>query len=282
MVTILDGKKCSEMRLELVKEQIEESGLHPHLATVIAGSDPASQMYVRMKHRACERVGIGSVGIELAGDTTTDRVLEKVRQLNADPEIDGILVQLPLPNQVDAKQVIAAVSPSKDVDGFHPENLGLLFSGRPRFTPCTPAGIMTLLSEYRIPLSGTRAVVAGRSIDVGRPMAALLTNADATVTVCHSRTKDLPEELKRADILVSAIGRAHFIQPGMVKPGAVVIDVGINQLNGKLVGDVDFENVREIASAITPVPGGVGPMTIATLMENTFRAAKERTCGTAR
>lgn len=282
MVTILDGKKCSEMRLELVKEQIEESGLHPHLATVIAGSDPASQMYVRMKHRACERVGIGSVGIELAGDTTTDRVLEKVRQLNADPEIDGILVQLPLPNQVDAKQVIAAVSPSKDVDGFHPENLGLLFSGRPRFTPCTPAGIMTLLSEYRIPLSGTRAVVAGRSIDVGRPMAALLTNADATVTVCHSRTKDLPEELKRADILVSAIGRAHIIQPGMVKPGAVVIDVGINQLNGKLVGDVDFENVREIASAITPVPGGVGPMTIATLMENTFRAAKERTCGTAR
>jgi len=282
MVTILDGKKCSEMRLELVKEQIEESGLHPHLATVIAGSDPASQMYVRMKHRACERVGIGSVGIELAGDTTTDRVLEKVRKLNADPEIDGILVQLPLPNQVDADQVIAAVSPSKDVDGFHPENLGLLFSGRPRFTPCTPAGIMTLLSEYRIPLSGTRAVVAGRSIDVGRPMAALLTNADATVTVCHSRTKDLPEELKRADILVSAIGRAHIIQPGMVKPGAVVIDVGINQLNGKLVGDVDFENVSEIASAITPVPGGVGPMTIATLMENTFRAAKERACGSAR
>jgi methylenetetrahydrofolate dehydrogenase (NADP+)/methenyltetrahydrofolate cyclohydrolase len=282
MATILDGKKCSEMRLELVKEQIEESGLHPHLATVIAGSDPASLMYVRMKHRACERVGIGSVGIEMAEDATTDRVLEKVRQLNADPEIDGILVQLPLPNQVDAEQVIAAVSPAKDVDGFHPENLGLLFSGRPKFTPCTPTGIMTLLSEYRIPLSGTRAVIAGRSIDVGRPMAALLTNADATVTVCHSRTKDLPEELKRADILVSAIGRAHFIQPGMVKPGAVVIDVGINQLNGKLVGDVDFENVREIASAITPVPGGVGPMTIATLMENTFRAAKERACGSAR
>jgi methylenetetrahydrofolate dehydrogenase (NADP+) / methenyltetrahydrofolate cyclohydrolase len=282
MVTILDGKKCSETRLELLKEQIEDSGLRPHLATIIVGSEPASQMYVRMKHRACERVGIGSVGIELAGDTTTDRVLEKIRQLNADPEIDGILVQLPLPKQVDADRVIAAVSPAKDVDGFNPENLGLLFSGRPRFTPCTPTGIMTLLAEYRIPLSGARAVVAGRSIDVGRPMAALLTNADATVTVCHSRTKDLPEELKRADILVSAIGRAHFIQPGMVKRGAVVIDVGINQLNGKLVGDVDFENVREIASAITPVPGGVGPMTIATLMENTFRAAKERTCGSAR
>jgi methylenetetrahydrofolate dehydrogenase (NADP+)/methenyltetrahydrofolate cyclohydrolase len=282
MATILDGKKCSDMRLELLKEQIEESGLHPHLATVIVGSDPASQMYVRMKHRACERVGIGSVGIELPEDTTTEKVLEKVRQLNADPEIDGILVQLPLPEQVDTERVIAAVSPVKDADGFHPENLGLLFSGRPRFTPCTPAGIMTLLAEYRIPVAGARAVVAGRSIDVGRPMAALLTNADATVTICHSKTKDISGELKRADILVSAIGRAHFIRPEMVKPGAVVIDVGINQLDGKLVGDVDFAGVRDIAGAITPVPGGVGPMTIATLMENTFRAAKVRACGSAR
>jgi methylenetetrahydrofolate dehydrogenase (NADP+)/methenyltetrahydrofolate cyclohydrolase len=235
-----------------------------------------------MKHRACERVGIGSVGIELAEDTTTEKVLEKVRQLNADTEIDGILVQLPLPKQINAERVIAAVSPAKDADGFHPENLGLLFSGRPRFTPCTPTGIMTLLAEYKIPLAGARAVVAGRSIDVGRPMAALLTNADATVTICHSKTKDLPGELKRADILVSAIGRAHIIQPEMVKPGAVVIDVGINQLNGKLVGDVDFAAVKDIASAITPVPGGVGPMTIATLMENTFRAAKVRACGSAR
>ena len=282
MVTILDGKKCSEMHLELLKEQIEDDGLHPHLATVIVGNDPASQMYVRMKHRACERVGIGSVGIELPGETTTEKVLEKVRQLNADPEIDGILVQLPLPKQVDAERVIAAVSPEKDVDGFHPENLGLLFSGRPRFTPCTPTGIMTLLSEYRIPLSGAQAVVAGRSIDVGRPMAALLTNADATVTICHSKTRNINEELKRADILVSAIGKAHFIQPEMVKPGAVVIDVGINQLNGNLVGDVDFAAVQDIAGAITPVPGGVGPMTIATLMENTFLAAKVRACGSAR
>ena len=282
MVTILDGKKCSEMHLELLKEQIEDDGLHPHLATVIVGNDPASQMYVRMKHRACERVGIGSVGIELSGETTTEKVLEKVRQLNADPEIDGILVQLPLPKQVDAERVIAAVSPEKDVDGFHPENLGLLFSGRPRFTPCTPTGIMTLLSEYRIPLSGAQAVVAGRSIDVGRPMAALLTNADATGTICHSKTRNINEELKRGDILVSAIGKAHFIQPEMVKPGAVVIDVGINQLNGNLVGDVDFAAVQDIAGAITPVPGGVGPMTIATLMENTFLAAKVRACGSAR
>jgi methylenetetrahydrofolate dehydrogenase (NADP+)/methenyltetrahydrofolate cyclohydrolase len=281
MATILDGKKCSDMRLELLKEQIEESCLHPHLATVIVGSDPASQMYVRMKHRACERVGIGSIGIELPEDTTTEKELERVRKLNTDPEIDGILVQLPLPKLVDAERVIEAISPEKDVDGYHPENMGLLFSGKPRFSSCTPTGIMTLLREYKIPVAGARAVIAGRSIDVGRPMAALLLNADATVTICHSKTKNITEELKRADILVSAIGKAHFIQAEMVKPGAVVIDVGINQLNGKLVGDVDFKAVSEIASAITPVPGGVGPMTIATLMENTFRAAKVRACGNA-
>ncbi|WP_321506153.1 bifunctional methylenetetrahydrofolate dehydrogenase/methenyltetrahydrofolate cyclohydrolase FolD [uncultured Methanoregula sp.] len=278
MSTILDGKKISEMRLEILKEGIEDSGLYPRLATVIVGSDPASQMYVRMKHRACERVGIGSVGIELPADTTTQGVLDSVNRLNRDSDIDGILVQLPLPKGIDAERVIAEVSPEKDVDGFHPENLGLLFSGRPNFTPCTPTGIMTILAEYKIPVAGARAVVVGRSIDVGRPMSALLTNADATVTVCHSKTKNLAEELRRADILVSAIGRAHFITPDMVKPGAVVIDVGINQLNGRLTGDVDFDAVKDIASAITPVPGGVGPMTIATLMENTFRAAKVKSC----
>jgi len=281
MVIILDGKKCSEMRLEHLKEENGDSGLIPRLATVIVGSDPASKMYVRMKHRACEQVGIGSVGIELPDDSTTECVLEAVTRLNRDRDIDGILVQLPLPKQVDAERVIEAVSPDKDVDGFHPENLGLLFSGKPRFSPCTPSGIMTLLKEYKIPLAGARAVVVGRSIDVGRPMAALLINADATVTICHSKTKELAVELKRADILISAIGKAHFIQLEMVKPGAVVIDVGINQLDGKLVGDVDFAKVSEIASAITPVPGGVGPMTIATLMENTFRAAKVKTCTSA-
>ena len=278
MVMILDGKKCSEKHLELLKEEIEESGLYPRLATVIVGGDPASKMYVRMKHRACEQVGIGSVGIELPADSTTDKVLEAVTRLNRDTDIDGILIQLPLPKQVDAGRVIEAVSPKKDVDGFHPENLGLLFSGQPRFCPCTPGGIMTLLKEYKIPLAGTRAVVVGRSIDVGRPMAALLLNADATVTICHSKTRDLAEELKRADILVSAIGKAHFIQPEMVKKGAVVIDVGINQVDGKLAGDVDYVKVAGIASAITPVPGGVGPMTIATLMENTYRAAKVKAC----
>jgi methylenetetrahydrofolate dehydrogenase (NADP+)/methenyltetrahydrofolate cyclohydrolase len=281
MVTILDGKKCSEMRLELLKEEIEDSGLYPRLATVIVGTDPASQMYVRMKHRACEQVGIGSVGIEFPADSTTEKVRESVVRLNQDADIDGILVQLPLPNQVDTERVIEAVSPQKDVDGFHPENLGLLLSGRPRFSPCTPGGIMTLFKEYNIPLAGARAVVVGRSLDVGRPMAALLLNADATVTICHRKTQDLTGELKRADILISAIGKAHFIQPEMVKPGAVVIDVGINQADGRLVGDVDFAKVSGIASAITPVPGGVGPMTIATLMENTFRAAKVKACTSA-
>jgi methylenetetrahydrofolate dehydrogenase (NADP+)/methenyltetrahydrofolate cyclohydrolase len=216
--------------------------------------------------------------MELAGDATTQQVLHTVAQLNNDPEINGILIQLPLPKQIDLERVIAAVHPKKDVDGFHPFNLGLLFSGRPRFVPCTPQGIMTLLAEYTIELAGSRAVVVGRSIDVGRPISALFTNADATVTLCHSKTKDLANEIRQADILVSAIGKAHFITREMVKHGAVVIDVGINQLNGKLVGDVDFAAVKDIVSAITPVPGGVGPMTIATLMENTYRAASLGIC----
>ena len=280
MTMILDGKKIADMRQKILKEEIGSSGLSPRLATIIVGSDPASQRYIRMKHRACEQVGIGSVGRELSGDATTGQVLEAVTQLNNADDIHGILVQLPLPKHVDSERVIAAVRPDKDVDGFNPFNLGLLFSGRPRFVPCTPKGIMTLLAEYKIELAGTRAVVIGRSIDVGRPMAALLMNADATVTVCHSKTKDLAYEVNRADILVSAVGKAHFITREMVRPGAVVIDVGINQLNGKLVGDVDFAAVKDIASAITPVPGGVGPMTIATLMENTYRAAIVRTCET--
>jgi len=280
MATILDGKKIAEIRLEILKEEIGESGLCPRLATVIVGTDPASQMYIRMKHRACEQVGIGSVGMDLAEDATTEQVLHAVTKLNNDADIDGILIQLPLPKQVDFERVIAAVHPKKDVDGFHPFNLGLLFSARPRFVPCTPQGIMKLMAEYKIEIAGTRAVVVGRSIDVGRPMSALFTNADATVTLCHSKTKNLAEEIRQADILVSAIGKAHFITREMVKHGAVVIDVGINQLNGKLVGDVDFAAVTPVASAITPVPGGVGPMTIATLMENTYRAASMRTCDT--
>jgi len=277
---ILDGKACSERRLEILREAIDESGLYPHLATVIVGSDTASQMYVRMKHRACEKVHIGSVGIELPADVTSDRVLGSIRQLNEDADIDGILVQLPLPAHIHSEQVIRSVRTDKDVDGFHPYNLGLLLSGSPKFSPCTPKGIMTLLAENRIDVAGKHAVVVGRSIEVGRPMAALLTNADATVTICHSKTRNLPDETRRADILVSSVGKAHFITADMVKVGAVVIDVGINELNGKLAGDVDFAAVQGIASAITPVPGGVGPMTIAALMENTFLAAKLRTCDT--
>jgi methylenetetrahydrofolate dehydrogenase (NADP+)/methenyltetrahydrofolate cyclohydrolase len=232
-----------------------------------------------MKHRACERVGIGSVGIELPEDASTERVLEAVTRLNNDPDINGILVQLPLPSRIDTTRVIDAVAPGKDVDGFHPCNLGRLLAGNPVFAPCTPQGIMTILQEYRIPTAGQRAVVVGRSIDVGRPMAALLLNADATVTICHSKTKNLEDEMRSADILVSAVGRARFVGPDMVKEGATVIDVGINyDEQGKLCGDVDFDAVKERAGAITPVPGGVGPMTIATLMENTFQAAKLRTC----
>ena len=273
---ILDGKACSERLLETLKEEIKESGLHPRLATLMVGHDPGSQMYIRMKHRACEKVGIGSVAIELPADVTTDRVLQEVRRLNEDPDIDGILVQLPLPPAIRSDQVIRSVHPDKDVDGFHPCNLGLLLSGTPRFAPCTPKGIMTLLEKNHIGIAGQHAVVVGRSIEVGRPMAALLTGADATVTLCHSRTRDLGGETRRADILVSAAGKPHIITANMVKQGAVVVDVGINQIDGRLVGDVDFAAVKEIASAITPVPGGVGPMTIAALMENTFLAAKLR------
>lgn len=278
---ILDGKACSEQRLEILKDEIDESGLSPHLATVIVGADPASQMYVRMKHRACERVHIGSVGIELPADATTEAVIASVRRLNEDPEIDGILVQLPLPDQVDTARVVGSVRPEKDVDGYHPVNLGLLFSGTPRFAPCTPTGIMTLLAANNIPVAMKHAVVLGRSIDVGRPMAALLLNADATVTICHSKTRDLPAVARQADILVSSVGKARFVTAEMVKKGAVVIDVGINQLDGKLVGDVDFSAVSLLASAITPVPGGVGPMTIVTLMENTFLSARMRSCNSA-
>ncbi|MFA5396788.1 MAG: bifunctional methylenetetrahydrofolate dehydrogenase/methenyltetrahydrofolate cyclohydrolase FolD [Methanogenium sp.] len=273
---IIDGKKVSQERIRLLKKEIQESGLSPGLATVIVGEDPASQMYVRMKHKACDDVGIRSIGIVLTDDVTTDDVITHIKSLNEDASVDGILVQLPLPAHIDTKAVIEAVSPEKDVDGFHPRNIGALFSGRPAFVPCTPGGIMTLLREYHIEPRGMNAVVIGRSVDVGRPMAALLLNADATVTICHSKTKNLVEEVRRADLIVSAIGRARFITKDMVSPGAVVIDVGINQdENGKLCGDVDFESVSTIASAITPVPGGVGPMTIATLMENTFHAAKK-------
>ncbi len=277
---ILDGKGLADRRLELLKEDIAERGINPVLATVLVGDDPASAMYVRMKHRACEQVGIQSVNIQIPKDATTRDVLDRIRTLNEDPDIDGILVQLPLPDQIDTHRVIEAVSPAKDVDGFHPSNVGKLVSGLPGPRPCTPKGVMTILQENRIPTTGKHAVVIGRSVDVGRPMALLLMLADATVTICHSKTVNLPDITRQADILVSAAGKAGMVTADMVKPGATVIDVGTNHVNGKLCGDVDFDAVHNIAGAITPVPGGVGPMTIATLMENTVEAA-ERRCGPA-
>ena len=278
---IIDGRKIAQKRLELLKEKIDESGLYPRLATVLVGKDPGSQMYVRMKHEACERVHIGSVRVDLPEIATTEQVLREVAKLNADPDIDGILVQLPLPPQVVTPRIIAAVAPEKDVDGFNPFNMGLLFSGYPVLVPCTPKGIMTLLNEYNIPVRGASAIVAGRSIEVGRPVAALLLQADATVTIAHSKTRDLEGEMKRADIVIAAVGKAKFIGPDMIRAGATVIDVGINYVNGKLCGDVDFESVKSVAGAITPVPGGVGPMTIASLMENTYTAAINRSCRNA-
>lgn len=271
---ILDGKKIQEKRLELLREEIDESGLCPRLATIIAGNDPASELYVRMKRAACEKVHIGSVGITLPGTSTTGEIIREITTLNRDPGISGVLVQLPLPPQVNTLQVTGAVSPAKDVDGFHPENLGRLFAGHPVFAPATPLGIINLLDEYAIDPQGMHAMVVGRSIEVGRPMAALLLSRDATVTVCHSKTRDLAALTTQADLLVAAVGKPRFITASMVKEGAVVIDVGTNRVEGVLCGDVDFDRVKDRALAITPVPGGVGPMTIAALMENTFLAAK--------
>jgi len=279
---ILDGKATAERRLGELKKEIRLSGMTPRLATVMVGDDPGSQLYVRMKHQACERVGIGSVSVEMPAEATTGQVVGEVRRIGEDPSIDGVLVQLPLPRAVDQERVIAAIPPEKDVDGFTPLSLGRLVSGRPLFSPCTPLGVMTLLAEYGIPVEGADAVVVGRSIEVGRPMAVLLLDAGATVTVCHSKTKDLAGKTRSADILVSAVGKPGFITGPMVKEGAVVIDIGINKVGGETLGDVDFPAVETRARAITPVPGGVGPMTIAMLMENTFRAARERGCRPAR
>jgi len=275
---ILDGRVTSEKLLARLEGEIRASGLGPRLATILVGRDPGSLLYLKMKHRACERVGIESVSMELPGDASTSEVTGRVRALGEDPSIDGILVQLPLPTHIQQEEVIAAVPGEKDVDGFTPLSLGRLFSGRPLFSPCTPLGVMALLAEYDIPVEGRDAVVVGRSLEVGRPMAALLLNAGATVTVCHSKTQDLPGKTRTADILVSAVGKAGFIKGTMVKEGVVAVDVGISMVDGKPRGDMDFPSMEPRATAITPVPGGVGPMTIAMLMENTLRAAQERRC----
>lgn len=275
---ILDGKKIAEKRLNDLRKRIEEADLHPQLATIIVGDDPGSRLYIKMKHQACEKVGIDSIAVELPASATTEMVVDAIANLNDDPIVDGILVQLPLPDQIAINRITTAVAPDKDVDGFHPYNLGRLLENNPSFIPCTPLGIMTLLEEYNLSINGKEAVVIGRSIEVGRPCALLLLHANATVTICHSKTRNLAKYVTDADLVVSSVGKPRFITGEMVKDGAIVIDVGINYVDGKLCGDVDFDTVADKAGAITPVPGGVGPMTIASLMENTFKAAQMRVC----
>ena len=280
MANIIDGKAISAAIRAEIKEETEafakQHGFRPGLAVIIVGEDPASQVYVRNKRRACEEVGFYSEAYELPSDTTQDELNALVDKLNTDDAIHGILCQLPLPKHLDENEVILRIDPKKDVDAFHPTNVGRIMIGDYSFLPCTPAGVMALLERSGIEISGKECVVVGRSNIVGKPQAMLLLHANGTVTVCHSRTKNLAEVCRRADILVAAIGKADFFTGDMVKEGAVVIDVGMNRrADGKLTGDVDFESVAPKASYITPVPGGVGPMTITMLMQNTLTAAKE-------
>ena len=274
---MIDGKKLAEITRAALAEKIATLNFRPGLAVVLVGDDPASAVYVRNKDHAAQGVGIAARTIRLPATTQQAELLAVVAQLNADPEIDGILVQLPLPRGLDTQAVIRAIDPAKDVDGLTPTNAGLLAAGQPGLVPCTPLGVMKLLDYAGVTLRGTRALVLGRSVLVGKPVAALLTAADATVTVAHSGTRDLGVECRRAEVIVAAVGRPEIVRADWVSNGAVVIDVGINRLpDGRLVGDVATVDVAEIASAITPVPGGVGPMTIACLLENTLTAALMR------
>jgi methylenetetrahydrofolate dehydrogenase (NADP+)/methenyltetrahydrofolate cyclohydrolase len=274
---IIDGKAIAARLRARLAEHAATLPFRPALAVLLVGGNPASAIYVRAKNRAASGAGIATHTIGLPAETTEAALLARIAALNADPAIDGILVQLPLPAHIAAQAVIEAVDPDKDVDGFHPLNAGRLATGSPGLVPCTPLGVMKLLAEAGVPLAGTRALVLGRSAIVGRPMAALLVAADATVTVAHSRTRNLVAECRRSEVLVAAIGRAEMVRGDWIAPGAVVIDVGINRLaDGSLVGDVAFTEASAVAAAITPVPGGVGPMTIACLLENTVTAALRR------
>jgi methylenetetrahydrofolate dehydrogenase (NADP+)/methenyltetrahydrofolate cyclohydrolase len=281
---ILDGKAlAARIRGELAVEtaRLRAGGIEPGLAVVLVGDDPASQIYVRNKTNACAQAGIRTFDHHLPATTPDSELLSLVARLNTDPGVDGILIQLPLPRGLDARRVLFSVDPAKDVDGIHPENVGRLLMGEPRFVACTPFGIVKLIEEAQLPLAGANAVVVGRSNMVGKPMGALLLNADATVTMCHSKTRDLAEVVGRADVVVAAVGRTEMVRGAWIKPGAVVIDVGINRgADGKLKGDVEFAAAAERASAITPVPGGVGPMTIAMLLANTVAAARARAART--
>ncbi|EEG29552.1 tetrahydrofolate dehydrogenase/cyclohydrolase, NAD(P)-binding domain protein [[Clostridium] methylpentosum DSM 5476] len=278
MSKIIDGKQISAQVKQAVAEevaQLKTEGIHPGLAVVLVGDNPASKVYVGSKEKACEQLGIYSEKYLLPGETTEEELLELVEKLNHKPEINGILVQLPLPEQINEETIINAIDPIKDVDAFHPNNVGKIMIGDFDFLPCTPAGIMDLIASTGVSIEGKNCVVIGRSNIVGKPMSMLLLHKNGTVTICHSRTQNLAEITRKADILVAAVGRPNFVTGDMVKEGAVVIDVGMNRLeNGKLCGDVNFAEASERASYITPVPGGVGPMTIATLMRNTVTAAK--------
>lgn len=279
MAELIDGKLVTAEVRKKTAEEIsdfkERYGVTPGLAVILVGDDPASAVYVRNKHKGCLEVGINSYEIKMPKETTEEELLCEIDRLNEDANVHGILVQLPLPKHISEERVLNRISPKKDVDAFHPENVGKIMLGKYAFLPCTPAGIMELLDFYNVDIEGKECVVLGRSNIVGKPMSQLLLAKNGTVTVCHSRTKNLAEVTKRADILVVAIGKARFVGKEMVKEGAVVIDVGINRMpDGKLAGDVDFDAVSEVASMITPVPGGVGPMTITMLLKNTLTAAK--------
>lgn len=279
MATILDGKMIRDQILAELTPRVAALaavGAAPELAVVLIGNNPASEVYVRNKIAACEKVGIRSRKLTPPATVTTEELIAIIGQLNADPAVNGILVQLPLPPQVDSGLVLDAIVPEKDVDGFHPVNSGKLLAGAPGLRPCTPSGVMELLRRYEIPIAGRRVVVVGRSDIVGKPMAILLLAANATVTICHSCTSNLAKECKRADILVAAIGRAEMLGEEHIAPGAVVIDVGMNRVDGRLTGDVEPEAMARLSSAYTPVPGGVGPLTIAMLMSNTVQAAEGR------
>ena len=273
---ILSGKEmAAELELQQTARCVElnKNGIHPCLTVILVGDDPASAIYVRNKERACARIGIESRTVRMPAETTQEELIAQIDALNADNAVHGILIQLPLPKHLDEAAALMRVRSDKDVDGFHVYNSGRLLQNNPTVLPCTPRGILYMLKKGGTPLDGARAVVVGRSNIVGKPAALLLLRENCTVTICHSHTKDLAEITRQADVLVAAVGRAKFITADMVKPGATVIDVGINRVDGKLCGDVDFEGVSEIAAAISPGPGGVGPMTVAMLMENTLEAA---------
>ncbi|MBI2061075.1 MAG: bifunctional 5,10-methylenetetrahydrofolate dehydrogenase/5,10-methenyltetrahydrofolate cyclohydrolase [Nitrospirae bacterium] len=278
MAKILEGRTLGANIRQEVKTEVDrlkrEEGVHPHLAVLLAGDNEASRVYVGQKERACTEVGIGSTRMELPATIEEEELVDRVLKLNDSPNIHGILVQLPLPPQIDPLRIQEIVSPMKDVDAFHPFNVGKLFAGRPNFVPCTPGGVLALMDHYGLPLQGREVVIVGRSPIVGRPLVAVLLGRNATVTTCHSHTRDVEEHTRRADVIIVAVGRAGFLKADDVSPKAVVIDVGITRVEGKLVGDVDFPGLEKKVAAITPVPGGVGPLTVAMLMRNVLRAVQ--------